>query len=1605
MKQLKLMLGIFIILCLFLNKSLAQTLPYTFQNSSRYADNEIYVGLVGQFPGMGNVWMDMTQSQLQVMSYSNNTVPGPAWANTPDGKNKYAAMFFKLSDIPNKTIQIPQGLFGCRILISFKSQMYIYFHQAGGYAGADLQNPTDPNDGIRWELVELTWGNAGLWTNTSRVDAYQYPMGLEVTGFTGGISGTYASSYNARVHDGSSPNVNKKIGELVSHQTILNAWTTKVETPFYGCKVLKTHSMDNEPIIEQASKIPDFKSNGAYKNYFDSYINDIWSTYSSKDLLINIGDRGTWRGRVTGNRFDFYDPADNSQATIYTKPTTQDAIEGAGALATTPMVAPNAKYFEDLMIQAQICAAINRHAIYTNAAVGEVQYNADASRFFKVAPFNQYVNFFHSTDISYQSQTYAFAYDDVGDQSSTIQCTFPTSVKVVIGGYGERMAEPISVPGKIEAEAFNTMFGIQTETSSDAGGGSNIGYIDTNDWVEYLIHASKTATYDFTFRSASLTNGGKLSVQIDGVTVPESITLPVTGGWQTWANTLLQSVSLTEGNHTLKIFFVDGAFNLNYIDVNEHVEGTSNFLHASGKNIVNNSGNFQIRAINIGNYMVQEGYMLNLGSGYQHVLKQKIADVVGTVNMEKFYDDYKANFLTKADIDSIAKWGFNTIRLPMHYNLFTQQGNPNVFIEKGFAAVDQIISWCKANNIYVILDLHAAPGGQNSGDISDYVAGQSSLWEDAAGSTYTSAQNRTQTIALWKEFARRYANEETVGGYDLINETNWTITNNTLLLNLMKDITTAIRSVDNNHILFIEGNSYANDYSGLTPKWDNNMAYSFHKYWNDVTDGSLDFIFRIRDEQNVPIWLGEFGENSNHWNRETVELMNKHAIGWAVWPYKKMGSVSAAVSFKEPANWTALATYFNGGAKPSAVTGQAILNELVENVKLRNCNINQGYLFALFANNINETKPFRYLTLPAKIQAAQYDEGKNGMAYSDMIYQTKQYGSAGGNYTAWNTGWYFRNDGVDIQYSNAEQTAIVGWAEENEWMNYTINTPASASYSIKARVAGMGGKLTLMVDGATVIDHASITSTGDWDSWSTVDLGLVHIAAGTHVLKIVISTAGFNLNYIDFNSFTPAITAETATSFCTGGNVTLNANTGTGYTYQWKVDGNSISGATNASYIASQSGSYTVSITANSETFTSATATVVTVNKVPTAKITASGATAFCTGGSVTLTSSTGSSYVWKNGITQVGTGSSYTATTAGSYTVEVTNAGNCSATSAATTVTVNAAPTATITASGATTFCTGGSVVLTASAGSSYVWKNGTTQVGTSASYKATTAGSYTVEVTNAGNCKATSTATTVIVNAAPTATITANGPTAIPQGGSVVLTASAGSSYVWYKGSTQVGTAQTYTATAAGAYTVEVTNSSNCSATSAATDVSINTNQPSLITITSPAANATITGAIDISVNVTDADGNIVLVEYLDGNTVIGTSTSAPYNFTWDNPSAGSHTITVRVTDSNGGITTSAPTVITSTAISTGVQSSNTLNANIYPNPSNGIVFIDSDTDLSGASFMLVDVMGNEHALSQTANGLGAQVDVSNLSDGAYILIIKKDNLVMRKKITVLF
>jgi hypothetical protein len=373
-------------------------------------------------------------------------------------------------------------------------------------------------------------------------------------------------------------------------------------------------------------------------------------------------------------------------------------------------------------------------------------------------------------------------------------------------------------------------------------------------------------------------------------------------------------------------------------------------------------------------------------------------------------------------------------------------------------------------------------------------------------------------------------------------------------------------------------------------------------------------------------------------------------------------------------------------------------------------------------------------------------------------------------------------------------------------MNYTIrlnNDAISASTALKVNVnAGIATQYTGTIDNQStqmlIFDLSG-------NLIKKIDYKLsAHASAGLppQVTNITVTAP----------ALTATITAQGSTTIAAGGSVVLQANTGTGYAYQWMKNGAAITGATAANYTANAAGSYTVKITAGTATVTSAPVTV-TVTAL-TATITPSGSTTIPSGGNVILKANTGTGYVYqwmKNGAAISGaTTANYTATAAGSYTVKIT-AGTATATSAPVTVTVSTL-TATITPSGSTAIATGGNVILKANTGTGYVYqwmKNGAAISGaTTANYTATAAGSYTVKIT-AGTATATSAPVTVTVSTL-TATITPSGSTAISAGGNVILKANTGTGYTyqWKKDGVSItgATAANYTATTAGSYQVKV-------------------------------------------------------------------------------------------------------------------------------------------------------------------------------------------------------
>lgn len=549
---------------------------------------------------------------------------------------------------------------------------------------------------------------------------------------------------------------------------------------------------------------------------------------------------------------------------------------------------------------------------------------------------------------------------------------------------------------------------------------------------------------------------------------------------------------------------------------------SQSFLSTNGKAIVNEQGDTVIlRGMGLGGWMLQEGYMLQTAgfANAQYQIREKIEQLIGSADTDAFYDAWLANHCRKVDIDSLASWGFNSIRLPMHYKLFTLPieeepvSGQHTWLPKGFELTDSVISWCKQNQMYVILDLHGAPGGQGYDQgISDYDPTKPSLWE--------SKENRDKCVALWKRLATRYANEPWVGGYDLINEPNWNLPGGTLLRSHYEEIMDSIRTVDNKHIIIIEGNWFANDFTGLTPPWDNNMVYGPHKYWSFNYKEDIQWVLTLRDQYNVPLYLGESGENSNTWFRDCIRLLEENDIGWAWWPMKKIEAVAGPLSVKKSPEYQTLLNYWNnGGTQPTATFAKNALMDLTEKLKIENCFYQKDVIDAMFRQvNSDEAIPYNVQQIPGLVYATDFDMGRSGVAYFDTDLATYQVSS--GQYTAWNKGWAYRNDGVDIE-SSQDPTGNgfnVGWTDDGEWMKYSVNVAATAVYDINVRVAtdGGGGNFRFSVDDVFVSKPKYAPTTGGWQNWQDLTLTDVVLDTSIHQLKFHIPEGGYNLSSFEF---------------------------------------------------------------------------------------------------------------------------------------------------------------------------------------------------------------------------------------------------------------------------------------------------------------------------------------------------------------------------------------------------------------------------------------------------------------------------------------------------------
>ncbi|KAF9005226.1 glycoside hydrolase [Cyathus striatus] len=338
-------------------------------------------------------------------------------------------------------------------------------------------------------------------------------------------------------------------------------------------------------------------------------------------------------------------------------------------------------------------------------------------------------------------------------------------------------------------------------------------------------------------------------------------------------------------------------------------------LKVSGTKVVDEDGNEVIlRGAGLGGWMNMENFI----SGYpgcEFQIREALTETIGQEKSDFFFDKFLEYFFTDPDAQFYKSLGLNCIRLPFNYHHFEDDMNPRVLKQSGFKHLDRVIDICAQHGIYTILDLHTAPGGQNTDWHSDHGGHIANFWN------HKDFQDRT--LWLWGELAKHYKGNKWIAGYNPLNEP--TDPKHIRVVEFYDNVYDVIRAIDPDHAIFFDGNTFASDFSHFGDahkKWEN-TAYSIHDYSvfgfpaaPQEYVGSEEQQRRLRrsyekkrewmDERGLCVWNGEWGPvyarkqydgdatdkiNEVRYKvlKDQLEIYNKDRLSWSIWLYKDIG--------------------------------------------------------------------------------------------------------------------------------------------------------------------------------------------------------------------------------------------------------------------------------------------------------------------------------------------------------------------------------------------------------------------------------------------------------------------------------------------------------------------------------------------------------------------------------------------------------------------------------------------------------------------------------------------------------------------------------------------
>jgi len=614
------------------------------------------------------------------------------------------------------------------------------------------------------------------------------------------------------------------------------------------------------------------------------------------------------------------------------------------------------------------------------------------------------------------------------------------------------------IPGKIEAESFSSMSGIQTESTSDAGGGLNVGWQDNNDWMDYNVNVSAAGSYTVSFRVASQFNGAQFQLRKSDGTVLSTVTVPNTGGFQSW-QTVNNTITLSSGQQTLRIITIqaNGGWNINWMNFVQNVSNQPPLVSAGSPQTIT----LPVNSVTLtGSASDPDGSIASYL--WTQVSGPSVANISNATSVS-------------ATMSSLVQ-GSYIFRLTATDNSGTSaSGDVTVTVN---AAVPP-----PSGNIKIEAENYSAMSGIQTEPTSDAGGGLNVGWQDnndwmdysvnVPSSGVFTVNFRVASMFSGAQFQLRKSDGTALATITVPNTGSF---QSWQTVSVSANLSAGLQTL---RITTIQANGGWNINwweiaGGATPPPATNIkieAENFSSMFGIQTEptsdagGGLNVAWQDNND-----WM-DYNVNLSSGGTYTASFRVASMFSGAQFQLRNSsGAVLATITVPNTGNFQSWQT----------VSASVTLPAGAQTLRIYTIVANGGWNINWWSLVSSGTTP-----PPGNIKI----EAENFSSMSGI--QTEPTSDAGGGLN-------------------------VGWQDNNDWMDYSVNVATAGTYSINFRVASMfsGAQFQLRNNSGSVLATGTVPNTGSFQSWQTITVTAT-LPSGTQTLRIITTQAngGWNINW------------------------------------------------------------------------------------------------------------------------------------------------------------------------------------------------------------------------------------------------------------------------------------------------------------------------------------------------------------------------------------------------------------------------------------------------------------------------------------------------------------